>query len=57
MLNSISDDARREWWKQSRERVRGVDKYKRNGVFKYNKGGKSKVERKTGFDNVFIDKN
>ena len=57
MLNSISDDARREWWKQSRERVRGVDKYKRNGVFKYNKGGKSKVERKTGFVNVFIDKN
>ena len=43
MLNSISDDARREWWKQSRERVRGVDKYKRNGVFKYNKGGKSKI--------------
>ena len=57
MLNSISDDARREWWKQSRERVRGVDKYKRNGVFKYNKGGKSKVERKTDFVNVFIDKN
>ena len=45
MLNSISDNAKREWWKQSRRRVRGVDKYKRNGVFKYSKEGKSKVER------------
>ena len=45
MLNSISDDAKREWWKQSRARVRGVDKYKGNGVFKYNKGDKSKLKR------------
>ena len=45
MLNSISDDAKGECCKQSRARVRGVDKYKGNGVFKFNMGGKSKVER------------
>ena len=45
MLSSISDDAKGECCKQSRARVRGVDKYKGNGVFKFNMGGKSKVER------------
>ena len=45
MLNNNSNDAKRDWCKQSRAKVKGVDKYKGHGVFKFNKRGKSKVER------------
>ena len=57
MLSSILDDLKREGCRESSARVRGVGKYKRNGVCKGNEGGKYDVKRKINFVNLFLDEN
>lgn len=39
MLNSISDNAKGDWCRQSLARAKGVDKYMGKGVFKVNRRG------------------
>ena len=44
MLSSVSDDVKGDGCRKSFTRVRGVDKYKGEGVFRVHKGGNYKVE-------------
>ena len=44
MLSSISDNVKGEGCRKSFARVKVVDNYLGNGVFKVNKGGKYKME-------------
>ena len=44
MLSRISDDVKKNGFRQIFARVRDADKYKRKDVFKVNKEGKSKAE-------------
>ena len=42
MLSSILDSVKEEGYRKSFPRVRGVDKYKAKGVFRFNEGDKYK---------------
>ena len=54
MLSSVLDDIKGERCRQSSARMRGVDKYKGNCVFKVNEQGKYKVIGQTNCKTLFL---
>ena len=57
MISRFFDNVKEKGRRQSSARVKGLDKYKGKGIFKFNEGGNYSMEGKTNFVTLFRDEN